>query len=463
MWVEDEETGEKRLARPSDAQWPQTVTILKQYKELLDAFRKAANLKSLGLVLQPDARDYSDEDFAALFPCQEKANHKSFFSDYNPDGLLDGASIAILLPHVQAMRRAARLLHVDSRLAVVEGDSDRVVQNIETVLGLANQTADTPTLVNTLVAVATARIGFDQLEEIISESPDFLSETQLAKLQDRIQKTDIRSWLNYEGEQLLLKDMVQRCYTDDGNGDGRMTAAGMQLLNGELFGMVALVSDNASSSDAPLSRFEQMKNAWAEFKESKLAKSVIAPTSLYTCASRTEVLAKAEELYREIESDHKLPFRKSRSSKPDGWKDFDDFLEQNKTEYILLATVMPPVRPVRAAVDRTVAQKNAVLTALAMYRYHKRNKEWPKTEDDLIPEFLDRMPADILTGKPLHSKIVDDRLLIYSVGMDYDDDGGVDGVENGEPLERVQIQPGPKTEDFEGDWILWPQIDSPDI
>ncbi|MDA8563249.1 hypothetical protein N9L06_02230 [Mariniblastus sp.] len=462
MWVEDEDTGEKRLARPSDAQWPQTVAILEQYKELLDAFRKTSNLKSLGLELQPDARDYSDEDFAALFPCQEKANHKSFFADYNHDGLLDGASIAILLPHVQAMRRAARLLHIDSRLAVVEGDSDRAVQNIETVLGLANQTADTPTLVNTLVAVAITRIGFDQLEEIISESPDFFSETQLAKLQDRIQKTDIRSWLNYKGEQLLLKDMVQRCYTDDGNGDGRMTAAGMQLLNGELFGMVALVSDNVSSTKAPLSSFEQMRKAWATFTDSEFGKSAIAPTSLFTCASRKEVMAKAEELYEELEADRKLPFWKSRSSKPDGWKDFDDFLEQNKTEYILLATVMPPVQPVRATVGRTVARKNAVLTALAMYRYHLQDKRWPKTKDDLVPKFLNKMPVDILTGKPLHFKIVDDRPLVYSVGMDHDDDGGVDGVENGEPLKRMQIQPGPKSNDFEGDWILWPQTDSPE-
>ena len=123
-----------------------------------------------------------------------------------------------------------RLLHVDTRYAVTERDADTVVQNIETILGLAHQTTETPFLVSTLVAVATTRIGFNQLEEVITENPEFFSKAQLTDLQNKIKQTDIRSWLNYEGERLFLKDIVQRCYTDDGDGDGYMTAAGMKFL-----------------------------------------------------------------------------------------------------------------------------------------------------------------------------------------------------------------------------------------
>lgn len=443
MWFEDEDTKE-RLVRPSDEQWPQAVDMLKQHKELLDAFRETATLKSHGLRLQPDPRNYSDEDFAALHPTSEKENFNGW-TDHDPDGLFADSMASILLPHVQPMREAARLLYVDTRQAVLESDANRVIQNIETVLGLANQTAESPILVNTLVAIAVSRIGIEQLEEVITDNPDFFSESQLAQLQDKLQKTDIRSWLDYEGEHLMLKDIVQRCYTDNGNGDGRMTAAGMKMLNSGFLSAI----DNS--------------DPFRENELVKFAESVIAPTTLFTCASRKEVLAKAEELYEELEADQKTSFWKSKSSKTDGWKDFDDFFQENRTEHILLAIFFPAFQQVRAAVDRSVAQKNGVLTALAMYRYRLRNKRWPETKDDLVPKFLDRIPVDILTGKPLHFKIIDDRPLVYSVGMDHDDDGGIDAVENKKSIKRSEIKPGPKNDNFEGDWILWPLADPTDL
>ena len=316
-----------------------------------------------------------------------------------------------------------------------------MVQNIETILGLAKQTTETPFLVNTLVAIAIAGIGFNQLEEVITENPDFFSEAQLTDLQNKIKQTDIRSWLNYEGERLFLKDTVQRCYTDDGDGDGYMTAAGMTFLkSGYLL---------ATGTEEPFDDNELVK----------IAASAVAPAALFTCATRQEVTAKAEELYQQLEADQKLPFWQSKDAKADGWNDFENFFKENELKHILLCKLMPATQQVRAAVDRTVARKNAVLTALAMHRYHLQNSRWHKTKDDLIPKLLNKMPVDILTGKPLHFKIVDDRPLIYSVGMDHDDDGGADAVKNKKPMKRSHINPGPKNDKFEGDWILWPLTD----
>ncbi len=77
--------------------------------------------------------------------------------------------------------------------------------------------------------------------------------------------------------------------------------------------------------------------------------------------------------------------------------------------------------------------------------------------EELVGTYLQEIPVDILTGKPLLFKIQDDQPVIYSVGMDHDDDGGADATSKGEPIERPAITPGPKDKDFEGDWILWPQ------
>ena len=261
----------------------------------------------------------------------------------------------------------------------------------------------------------------------------------------------------------MLKDIVQRCYTDDGNGDGRMTAVGIEWLNGDFFSIVSGLGNGVPAKKPPVENamvrtYKWTQREWAWFVDSDFTKSAIAPTTVFTCASRKEVMAKAEELFAEIEADQKLPFWESRNSKPNGWQDFDEFFEQNRTKHILLNVLVPATQPIRTAFDGADARKNGLLTALAMYRYHSRNNRWPETKEDLVPEFLAKIPVDILTGKPLHFKIVDDRPLVYSVGMDYDDDGGVDAVDHNEPIERLYIRPGPKSDTFEGDWILWPQV-----
>jgi len=465
IWAEDQLSQKKRLTRPPDEQWPQVVELLNEHQEALNVFREGAKLKSFGLELQADARKYSDEDFATLFPNSDKATHNNYLEEHSSNDVIAGSTIAILLPHVQSMREIARLLHVDTRRAVIEGDTESAVQNIETTLGLATQTAESPILVNALVAVAVSRIAINQLEEVLTANPNFFSKAQLARLQTTVTATDIHSWVDYSGERLLFKDTVQRCYTDDGNGDGRMTAAGIKFLDSDFFTVIGgLRGDRRALSGPPPSTFARLinwsKDTWKKSANSDFTKSALAPTSLITCASRKEVLAKGDELYQEIEADLKLPFWESRTSRPDGWKDFDDFLEENRNEFILLDMLMPSAQPVGQAADRADAQKNAVLIALAMHRYQLSNNEWPTKASDLIPKFLNEIPVDVLTGKPLHFKIVDNHPLIYSVGMDHDDDGGVDATENNKPMQRSDIRPGPKSDDFEGDWILWPQSET---
>ena len=49
----------------------------------------------------------------------------------------------------------------------------------------------------------------------------------------------------------------------------------------------------------------------------------------------------------------------------------------------------------------------------------------PPTLGDLVPEYLDRIPEDPLTGKPLLYEVASDSYVVYSVGTDGDDDGGM--------------------------------------
>ena len=458
LWHQDE--NDTRLARPSDEQWPQTVETLEAHKELLATLRTGAKRPVFGLELKPDARQYSDEDFAALFPNAQKETHENYFEKDDPSGILEGAAIGIVLPHVQLIREAARMFHVDARYAVAQGDADRVVKNVETVLGLASQITRTSCIVNSLVGFSVVRIGWNQLEEVIVNDPDLLSEMQLSKLQTSSERVNVHGWLDYGGEKAFFKDTVQRCFTDDGNGDGRLTAAGQQFLDGPFFQSIVGLSGNGSHANPnvpEVSSLERIKEGWNNFLASDFAQSVLAPTNALTRAGRKETLAKAETYFGEIEADQQLPFWESRNAKVDGWKDHQELLDGHKPEYYFLAKLVPSAKHLRNAMERTNARRNGVVFALAMYRYHREHKKWPATAEDLIGSYLNEVPVDILTGQPLLFKIQDDQPVIYSVGLDRDDDGGVDAQANGRSIDREDVTPGPRDDNFEGDWILWPQ------
>ncbi len=72
------------------------------------------------------------------------------------------------------------------------------------------------------------------------------------------------------------------------------------------------------------------------------------------------------------------------------------------------------------------------LTALAAERYRLAHGDWPAALEELVPDYLDEVPADPYNhGKPLSVKRHGDRLVIYSFGQDQDDDGGTLGGDEG--------------------------------
>ena len=98
-------------------------------------------------------------------------------------------------------------------------------------------------------------------------------------------------------------------------------------------------------------------------------------------------------------------------------------------QHNLLATlVLPsltriPVRPAKAqtAVDHA-------LLACALERYRLANGRFPDKLDALTPQFLSQAPADPLGDESYKYRRTDDgQFIVYSVGWNQTDDGGVPG------------------------------------
>jgi hypothetical protein len=71
------------------------------------------------------------------------------------------------------------------------------------------------------------------------------------------------------------------------------------------------------------------------------------------------------------------------------------------------------------------ARRDVLKTALAACRYKTKNGSYPEKLDELVADFLLFVPIDPFDGKPIRFKKTDGKYLIYSVGPDGIDDGGV--------------------------------------
>jgi len=68
---------------------------------------------------------------------------------------------------------------------------------------------------------------------------------------------------------------------------------------------------------------------------------------------------------------------------------------------------------------------NEAQVVCALERYHLTHGEYPETLDALMPQFIEKLPHDIIGGQPLHyRRTADGKFLLYSIGWNETDDGG---------------------------------------
>jgi hypothetical protein len=75
--------------------------------------------------------------------------------------------------------------------------------------------------------------------------------------------------------------------------------------------------------------------------------------------------------------------------------------------------------------------------ACALERYHFAQGKYPEMLDILVPQFIEKIPHDIIGGKSLYyHRTNDGKYLLYSIGWNEKDDGGLPGtlsdVKNGD-------------------------------
>ena len=86
---------------------------------------------------------------------------------------------------------------------------------------------------------------------------------------------------------------------------------------------------------------------------------------------------------------------------------------------------------------RTTAQIDCAIVALGIERYRLAKGALPKVLDDLVPRYIDKVPIDPFDGKRLRYKLTEPGYIVYSIGEDGTDEGGLErggGKSNDQPF-----------------------------
>ncbi len=122
----------------------------------------------------------------------------------------------------------------------------------------------------------------------------------------------------------------------------------------------------------------------------------------------------------------------------------EKFVRHGRSPYkILAATVIPNFSKAEQVAAHNQTMVNEAQIACALERYHLARGEYPETLDALAPQFISQIPHDIIGGEPLvYRPIADGKFLLYSVGWNEKDDGGLE----------VQTKTG-GIDYTDGDWV----------
>ena len=321
---------------------------------------------------------------------------------------------SILLPHLAPLRTAARILAVDMFAAAEIGDGERATRDAEAGIALSIHAQEGRFLVNDLVGVAMRRMTLGRMIALLEWKPELFTDSQLARMQAAATSVPAQlQHLNLDSERLGFNDVVQRMYTDNGNGDGWFRPSLAQM---EALGLAMALGE--TNPDAPGDMTQRMAAA---------SGVILAPFAALYVAGRRDMLDRYNTIISRYEEDASLPLRDfdhSRGAESDNEIETMMGGTTERWRWCLVSFLTPALGKASrvSAVGRAVCLATA--TGYAAERYRRAHGAWPNAASDLVPAFMATVPQDPWSGKPVLMSSDADGFRIWSIGRDGVDDRG---------------------------------------
>lgn len=311
------------------------------------------------------------------------ANYKRGYLKINwtPD------AIGTLLPMVQEVREAASVAKFDAQMRAQEGDYDGALESCRACLIAGRSSEPNSTLIQMLVRFAIQAVCLNEVERTLAQGEP--SPAALASMQS-----------------LLENEHAQHLFVEGIRGERGMSFQAIEHIR---------KSSSGNTGAAVAGTFPGSPQNGLLYK---VLGFVLAPFAGSIEANQIKCLETLTEL---IEAT-KLP-----EAEQAPIFSHIDALSKDWRQPALFRMLLPAVTKVREANLRNQARLRCAILALAAEGYRRQHGSWPSYLEPLIPHDAPQIGIDPYTGTSLFLKRLPDGVVIYSVGANRADDGGVIG------------------------------------
>jgi hypothetical protein len=326
--------------------------------------------------------------------------------------------LAVVLPHLATLRDLLTIGIFHSRMQIARGQTNQALDDCLAVVRAGSHWQGWGTIVEQLVGLAISRVGYEEILYIVAR--ENISAADLKRLQQQLSQIYPGDYplMDIEGERLTFLDMVQHTFTDGGPGGGHLIPQRLSFLNG-------IIGDGSGRLDDP----------------------IFGTAIGMIHARRDDTLSKFNEIFdKQSEAAKMTPYERHTSKV---LHDEEIFLASLKYRYALVYLFIPSLGRVseRAYMGRVLHE--AVVTILAINRYHQDKGHYPLSLNELVSAgYIEQLPLDPYSDKPLVYNRIGADFTLYSLGENFTDDGGK-VIDEGNDRRRWGT-------DEDGDRVFWP-------
>ncbi len=313
----------------------------------------------------------------------------------------------ILLPHLSGLRQCSQVLQLRAIAELHNGQTDQALADVKLMLRLGNSIHTEPFLISHLVSIAIVNLALQPVWEGLVQHQ--WTDAQLVELDSELAKRDFLT--DY---QVAMRGGQMLC--EIGNIEY------LRRFPEQAPDLVRYGGDDEPSHILAQIPWRSIPNGWFFQNELRCARAML--DDYLPSVDASQHLVRPEDLRRanaalEAETQHANLF--------------------NLAERLFLPALGQVVTKFASGQESV----DLARVAIALERYRLAHGEYPESLDVLAPQFIKQIPHDIINGQPLHYRRTSDgQFVLYSVGWNETDDGGVVGLNDSG---RADIR--------KGDWV----------
>jgi len=351
-----------------------------------------------------------EDNQQALETLRKAAEQPYFWNHYQKSSQSTDDLVAALMPNVMQSltpyRTLAFAMRWQIRYEAFRGNIDSALKDCIALQKFGIHLQGKGLLIEQLVGAGIEALALGEILKVLDRTnvPAETLKIVQGELTRQFEKRE--PVINPEAEKVFWFDQIQRNFTDDGRGDGRVLLHGLPYAMKDWKDFVALLH--------------------------------------FSYPSRKEIVANINSYFEEIDGFcEKTP---SELKNLGIYENKIDKLEQ--TGPLLLRILGHAFIRVSLTTWRLETHRRGVLAIVAVMRYRKALGQYPDNLEELASTgYLEILPIDPFSGNPLLYRRTDDGFTLYSIGMDFKNDGGVLGRDS---------EGRPRMWADEGDWVFWP-------